>query len=57
MVNIKRLPLPLMEMYEWQYEGLCMDMDSEVFSPPRLSVAPSEFAVKKPPRPSVPSAR
>jgi WhiB family redox-sensing transcriptional regulator len=34
MVNIKRLPLPLMEMYEWQYEGLCMDMDSEVFFSP-----------------------
>ena len=23
-----------MEMYEWQYEGLCMDMDSEVFFSP-----------------------
>ncbi len=34
MVNIKRLPLPLMEMYEWQYAGLCMDMDSEVFFSP-----------------------
>ena len=34
MVNIKRLPLPLMEMYEWQYDGMCMDMDSEVFFSP-----------------------
>jgi WhiB family redox-sensing transcriptional regulator len=34
MVNIKRLPLPLMEMYEWQYQGLCMNMDSEVFFSP-----------------------
>lgn len=34
MVNIKRLPLPLMDMYEWQYDGLCMDMDSEVFFSP-----------------------
>lgn len=34
MVNIKRLPLPLMDMYDWQYGGLCMDMDSEVFFSP-----------------------
>lgn len=34
MVNIKRLPLPLMDMYEWQYDGLCMDMDSSVFFSP-----------------------
>ena len=34
MVNIKRLPLPLMDMYDWQYDGLCMDMDSDVFFSP-----------------------
>lgn len=34
MVNVKRLPVPLMETYEWQYEGACMGVDSEVFFSP-----------------------
>lgn len=34
MVNVKRLPLPLMETYEWQYQGACMGAASEVFFSP-----------------------
>ncbi|MCW2830044.1 MAG: transcription factor WhiB [Aeromicrobium sp.] len=34
MVNVKRLPGPLIEAYEWQYEGACMGVDSEVFFSP-----------------------
>lgn len=34
MVNVKRLPVPLIEKYEWQYQGACMGVDSEVFFSP-----------------------
>ena len=34
MVNVKRLPVPLIEAYEWQYQGACMGAASEVFFSP-----------------------
>lgn len=34
MVNVKRLPLPLMDVYEWQYDGACMGLDPSVFFSP-----------------------
>lgn len=34
MVNIKRLPKPIWESYEWQYDGACADMDVNGFFPP-----------------------
>lgn len=34
MVNIKRLPMPIHESYEWQYEGRCRGMDPEAFFSP-----------------------
>ena len=34
MVNVKRLPVPLIEHYEWQYDGVCMGVDSDVFFSP-----------------------
>ncbi len=34
MVNVKRLPVPLIETYEWQYQGACMGVDSDVFFSP-----------------------
>ncbi|WP_311210980.1 MULTISPECIES: WhiB family transcriptional regulator [unclassified Aeromicrobium] len=34
MVSIKRLPMPLQETYEWQYDGLCRDVDPEGFFSP-----------------------
>ena len=34
MVNIKRLPMPLMDTYEWQYDGLCREVDPESFFSP-----------------------
>lgn len=34
MVNIKRLPPPIWESYEWQYDGACADLDvNDFFSP------------------------
>jgi len=34
MVNIKRLPSPILESYEWQWDGACMGVDSSVFFSP-----------------------
>lgn len=34
MANLKRLPMPLLETYEWQFDGACMGMDSAVFFSP-----------------------
>ncbi len=34
MVNVNRLPGPMMDAYEWQYEGACMGVDSAVFFSP-----------------------
>jgi WhiB family redox-sensing transcriptional regulator len=34
MVNIKRLPMPLQDSYEWQYSGLCREVDPESFFSP-----------------------
>ena len=34
MVNIKRLPSPIIESYEWQWGGACMGADSSVFFSP-----------------------
>jgi WhiB family redox-sensing transcriptional regulator len=34
MVNVKRLPSPLIEVYEWQYEGACTTTDPNVFFSP-----------------------
>jgi WhiB family redox-sensing transcriptional regulator len=34
MVNVKRLPLPLMDVYEWQYDGACHGADPSVFFSP-----------------------
>ena len=34
MPNLKRLPMPLIELYEWQHSGACMGMDSSVFFSP-----------------------
>ncbi len=34
MVNVNRLPGPMMDAYEWQYESACMGVDSSVFFSP-----------------------
>ncbi|MGH3506331.1 MAG: WhiB family transcriptional regulator [Nocardioidaceae bacterium] len=34
MANLSRLPTPIMENWEWQYDGLCRKVDPEVFFPP-----------------------
>ena len=34
MANLSRLPMPIMERWEWQYDGVCRTVDPEVFFPP-----------------------
>ena len=34
MANLTRLPMPIMENWEWQYDGVCRQVDPEVFFPP-----------------------
>lgn len=34
MVNISRLPTPILESYSWQWDGACMGADSSVFFSP-----------------------
>lgn len=34
MANLTRLPMPIQESYDWQYEGACRDVDVEQFFSP-----------------------
>ncbi|TXL57444.1 WhiB family transcriptional regulator [Aeromicrobium terrae] len=34
MVNVKRLPMPIMESYDWQNEGACRDVEPDAFFSP-----------------------
>lgn len=34
MAEISRLPIPVMEEWEWQYKGACRDLDPEKFFHP-----------------------
>lgn len=34
MANLSRLPNPVMESWDWQYDGVCRSVDPELFFPP-----------------------
>lgn len=34
MANLQQLPMPIIESYEWQFDGACADLDSSVFFSP-----------------------
>lgn len=40
MAEISRLPMPIHESYEWQYEGLCRTVDPESFFSPDAERGP-----------------
>ncbi|EFQ83495.1 transcription factor WhiB [Aeromicrobium marinum DSM 15272] len=40
MASISRLPDPIQESYEWQYEGACRDVDPETFFSPEAERGP-----------------
>ncbi len=44
MASIARLPMPLMDVYEWQYEGACNDADPETFFSPESERGPRRRA-------------
>ena len=44
MANIARLPLPLVEVYEWQFEGACREADPELFFSPESERGPRRRA-------------
>jgi WhiB family redox-sensing transcriptional regulator len=44
MANIARLPLPLLDLYEWQFEGACRDVDPELFFSPESERGPRRRA-------------
>jgi WhiB family redox-sensing transcriptional regulator len=44
MASIARLPMPLMEAYEWQYEGACREADPETFFSPESERGPRRHA-------------
>jgi WhiB family redox-sensing transcriptional regulator len=44
MAAISRLPMPIQETYEWQYEGACRDADPETFFSPDAERGPRRRA-------------
>ncbi len=41
MTKVAHLPGPVMEKWEWQYEGSCRDMDTELFFHPEGERGPA----------------
>lgn len=41
MAEITHLPGPIIEKWEWQYEGACRDLDTELFFHPEGERGPS----------------
>ena len=44
MANIERLPQPLIDVYEWQFEGACREADPELFYSPESERGPRRRA-------------
>lgn len=44
MAAIARLPMPIQETYEWQYEGACREVDPETFFSPDAERGPRRRA-------------
>ena len=44
MASISRLPMPLQETYDWQYDGACVDADPAVFFSPDAERGPRRRA-------------
>ena len=44
MAAIARLPMPIQETYEWQYEGACREADPETFFSPDAERGPRRRA-------------
>ena len=44
MADVRRLPVPVTEVWDWQMHGACRDMDSEVFFLPERERGPAKAA-------------
>ena len=44
MASISRLPMPLQDVYEWQYDGACRETDPETFFSPDAERGPRRRA-------------
>ncbi|MRJ77914.1 WhiB family transcriptional regulator [Aeromicrobium sp. SMF47] len=44
MASISRLPMPIQETYEWQYDGACRGADPETFFSPDAERGPRRRA-------------
>jgi WhiB family redox-sensing transcriptional regulator len=44
MASIARLPMPIHETYEWQYDGACREVDPETFFSPDAERGPRRRA-------------
>ena len=44
MTDVRRLPMPVAELWDWQLRGACRDMDSEVFFLPERERGPAKAA-------------
>ena len=44
MASISRLPIPIQESYDWQYDGACNDADPETFFSPESERGPRRRA-------------
>ncbi len=44
MANIARLPMPLLDVYDWQFEGACRDADPALFFSPESERGPRRRA-------------
>ena len=47
MASISRLPQPLQEEYEWQYQGACRGADPDIFFSPEAERGPRRYAREK----------
>ena len=44
MANIARLPMPLLDVYDWQFEGSCREADPALFFSPESERGPRRRA-------------
>lgn len=44
MANIARLPMPLIDVYDWQFEGACRQADPALFFSPESERGPRRAA-------------
>ena len=48
MAYIKRLPMPIIESYEWQFDGACNEADPETFFSPQSERGAKAFCARCP---------